>query len=537
MSFVTASEADRESLAFPVSPSKETSFQSVRSGLNSPPAVSLHREENGFSQTGIPEATATVHEPVVGRLEDHDFPQKSTTALDDEAAAEALMHRLQLSDAVDSSSDVLMESHGELPLQSRALRQEQPAQLQQAQVEQLPLPAMSLPDRTATSLSNALRDVVHERELALEMRPFLQQIVDNAGQSGMPAQDTLAWQLAGHADLQEALHLRFAQPQFGEVEDATCSWFHAWTSAANPPALQRFAASQGPTLAVQYLLTGPSITASGAGYQGDANAGLEACLVAWHEALSVDAAAGSAHLVAIPAAGKPGGPYTLPDLRQECRLPAAVSEAESLEQQGTSSWGRDRPVWGAATILASPLTGVTLGNQIQGVRAWQRDGVAAAALAAFACWAPTFPDALLLGFARLAALLALAGCTSFAGQAAQTLQAHDFDVDHGLGDAAAALTEPDSESAPQARISVAEGPLLRPLCQTLGAILLRCNASPLHQTLRNAALGAISVLHIRACHSLSAEALVYTQSLLATAASQQKGGFPAAPLGVIPSLD
>lgn len=69
----------------------------------------------------------------------------------------------------------------------------------------------------------------------------------------------------GHAELQEALHLRFAQPQFGAVEDATCSWFHAWTSASNPPALQRFAASQGPTLAVQYLLTGPSVTASGAG--------------------------------------------------------------------------------------------------------------------------------------------------------------------------------------------------------------------------------------------------------------------------------
>lgn len=69
------------------------------------------------------------------------------------------------------------------------------------------------------------------------------------------------------------------------------------------------------------------------------------------------------------------------------------------------------------------MQGLPLGDQIQGVRAWQRDGVAAAALTAFACWAPTFPDALLLGFARLAALLALAGCTSLAAQAAQTLQA------------------------------------------------------------------------------------------------------------------
>ena len=31
--------------------------------------------------------------------------------------------------------------------------------------------------------------------------------------------------------------------------------------------------------------------------------------------------------------------------------------------------------------------------------------------------------------------------------------------------------------------------------------------------------GAISVLYIRACHSLSAEGMLYTQSLLTTAAS------------------
>lgn len=50
--------------------------------------------------------------------------------------------------------------------------------------------------------------------------------------------------------------------------------------------------------------------------------------------------------------------------------------------------------------------------------------MAAAALTAFACWAPTFPDALLLGFARLAALLALAGCTGLAAQAAETLKVY-----------------------------------------------------------------------------------------------------------------
>ncbi len=60
--------------------------------------------------------------------------------------------------------------------------------------------------------------------------------------------------------------------------------------------------------------------------------------------------------------------------------------------------------------------------------------MAAAALTAFACWAPTFPDALLLGFARLAALLALAGCTGLAAQAAEILKVqktYDPCVEHG----------------------------------------------------------------------------------------------------------
>ena len=74
-----------------------------------------------------------------------------------------------------------------------------------------------------------------------------------------------------------------------------------------------------------------------------------------------------------------------------------------------------------------------MGEEIKGVRAWQRDGMAAAALAAFACWAPTFPDALLLGFARLAALLALAGCTGLAAQAAETLKVWLSCTRMGLG--------------------------------------------------------------------------------------------------------
>lgn len=68
-------------------------------------------------------------------------------------------------------------------------------------------------------------------------------------------------------------------------------------------------------------------------------------------------------------------------------------------------------------------------------------------------------------------------------------QAHSFDVDHGLGDAAAALSEPDPDGPVQACIGVADGPLLRPLCRTLGTILQRCSNNPLQQPLRNAALG------------------------------------------------
>ncbi|KAK9867918.1 hypothetical protein WJX84_004564 [Apatococcus fuscideae] len=441
-----------------------------------------HLAENGFQESGQATLHPVVRQPVPGRLEDH-APAPSMTASAEEAAAASLMQRLDLQDAVAAQ------------------------------------PAGSSLDDTAMSLSQALREVVHERELALEMRPFLQHVLEDAGQAGVPPHETLAWQLAGHADLQEALHLRFAQPQFGAVEDATCSWFHAWTGAANPPALQRFAASQGPTLAVQYLLTGPAVTASGAGYQGDANAGLEACLVAWHEAVSTDGTVGSAQLASSSSPGQAWEQYQLPDLLQESRLSTAAEGQAAEGQQHTSSWGRDRSVWGAATILQPSSRGVAVGDQIQGVRAWQRDGVAAAALTAFACWAPTFPDALLLGFARLAALLSLAGCTSLAAPAAQTLQAHNFDVDHGLGDAAAALSEPDPDGPVQACIRVADGPLLRPLCRTLGTILQRCSNNPLQQPLRNAALGAISVIYIRACHSLSAEGLVYTQSLLASATS------------------
>lgn len=58
-------------------------------------------------------------------------------------------------------------------------------------------------------------------------------------------------------------------------------------------------------------------------YQGDANAGLEACLVAWHEAVSADGTAGSAQLASHPSQGQAWEPYHLPDLLQESKLPAA----------------------------------------------------------------------------------------------------------------------------------------------------------------------------------------------------------------------
>ncbi len=69
------------------------------------------------------------------------------------------------------------------------------------------------------------------------------------------------------------------------------------------------------------------------------------------------------------------------------------------------------------------------------------------------------------------------------------LQAHKFDVEHGLGAAAEALSEPEQEGPGQACISVADGPLLHPLCQTLGTILQRCSHDPLQQPLRSATLG------------------------------------------------
>ncbi len=71
-------------------------------------------------------------------------------------------------------------------------------------------------------------------------------------------------------------------------------------------------------------------------YRGDANAGLEACLVAWHEALLVDGAAGSSRLVAQAVPGQAGGQYRLPNIQQECRLPP-TSPAQVCPYQGCTT--------------------------------------------------------------------------------------------------------------------------------------------------------------------------------------------------------
>ena len=110
------------------------------------------------------------------------------------AAAAALSERLDLGDAVESSSDILLDTREEPNLPSR-----EPPDIYIGPAHQ----AISLPDQTAVSLSNALRDIVHERELAVEMRPILQSVIDNAAQAGVQAQDSVAWQLAGQ-------HLPFA---------------------------------------------------------------------------------------------------------------------------------------------------------------------------------------------------------------------------------------------------------------------------------------------------------------------------------------
>ena len=113
-----------------------------------------------------------------------------------QAAAASLIQRLQLEDAVESSSDILLDTTADMPA---ALQEPQmPPDMSIA-----PQPALSQPDRTAVSLSNALRDIVHERELALEMRPMLHQVMENAAQSGVQPQDSLAWQLAGELTLAE----------------------------------------------------------------------------------------------------------------------------------------------------------------------------------------------------------------------------------------------------------------------------------------------------------------------------------------------
>ena len=76
-----------------------------------------------------------------------------------------------------------------LPQQALVLRD----QVLQAPIES----AAEALDSTAMSLSQALREIVHERELALDMRPFLQHVMEDACQPGVPTQQTLAWQLAG----------------------------------------------------------------------------------------------------------------------------------------------------------------------------------------------------------------------------------------------------------------------------------------------------------------------------------------------------
>ncbi len=115
MSFVTPTEAaDRESLGFPVSPSKvraqlvsssltrcssfwvdfprnvawmfqDTSYHSGHSLMDSNPVLNSHMDVNGFGHQQDHEAHAVVEQPVVGRLEDHHpVHQKSTTVSSDE---------------------------------------------------------------------------------------------------------------------------------------------------------------------------------------------------------------------------------------------------------------------------------------------------------------------------------------------------------------------------------------------------------------------------------------------------------------------
>ena len=79
---------------------------------------------------------------------------------------------------------------------------------------------------------------------------------------------------------------------------------------------------------------------------------------------------------------------------------------------------------GPAHEVQQQLMRLQLGQAkvLSGIRSWQRDAVAGAALRSFCSWMVTYTDAAITAFAHLALSLAAAGCPWIQAEAQHVLQ-------------------------------------------------------------------------------------------------------------------
>lgn len=75
-------------------------------------------------------------------------------------------------------------------------------------------------------------------------------------------------------------------------------------------------------------------------------------------------------------------------------------------------------------VVQQQLVCLQLGpaKALSGIRSWQRDAVAGAALRSFCSWMVTYTDAAITAFAHLALSLAAAGCSWMHAEAQHFLQ-------------------------------------------------------------------------------------------------------------------
>ncbi|DBA72512.1 TPA: hypothetical protein ACH3X2_010274 [Trebouxia sp. C0005] len=352
---------------------------------------------------------------------------------------------------------------------------------------------------------------------------YLKQQADEQPSNGNP-HDTIVWQLTDDAAVGQAMQECIQQPGFGQETDAVCSWFYDWYRS-DDPLLQRFVARFAPDIARRFMFHCLSTS------ETDPVPGLEACLVAIFEVKSSspdvfrlpDLSQPSVHHDPVPFhTGKAGSSQGL--VRQQSSL-TPVSPTYSILPAGVAALFGSSAKLGHAKVLS-------------GVRSWQRNAVAGAALQCFCSWMVTFSDAVITRFAGLALSLAAAGCPWLQAEAQHVLQEQ-----LQLGSQAQTLHSPRPSATPRLQLSA---DVVDPLCHGLGhaifRLALKMQQRPQSPTLSHTDLGAgtdssaaqqssmssfnveqslgtvaeaVAGLHVRTTYDLTAEGVLLTQSLLA----------------------